>query len=96
MNYIWCISRGMWWKPNKNGYTKKLSEAGKYTDEESQGIVSSFDERDEISIPVSSVSSRELTDKEREKGRSSTYYNMTPEEQWAEDKRLGILDWNGQ
>lgn len=37
----------------------------------------------------------ELTDKEKAKGRSSTYWDMTPEEQWAEDKRLGILDWDG-
>lgn len=38
---------------------------------------------------------RELSSKEKAKGRSSFYYEMTPEDQWAEDKRLGILDWDG-
>ncbi len=39
---------------------------------------------------------RTLTPQEIAKGRSSTYYEMTVEEQWAEDKRLGILDWDGK
>lgn len=34
--------------------------------------------------------------KEREKGRSENYWRMSAEEQWAEDKRLGILDWDGK
>ena len=38
---------------------------------------------------------RDLDEKEKEKGRSSTYWEMSPSEQWAEDKRLGILDWDG-
>lgn len=38
---------------------------------------------------------RELSPKEKEKGRSSGYWEMEPEDQWAEDKRLGILDWDG-
>ena len=39
--------------------------------------------------------SRKLDDKERAKGRSEGYWDMSPENQWAEDKRLGILDWDG-
>lgn len=27
--------------------------------------------------------------------RNSAYNQMSPREQWAEDKRLGILDWDG-
>ena len=38
---------------------------------------------------------RKLDDKERSKGRSENYWQMSAEEQWAEDKRLGILDWDG-
>lgn len=28
-------------------------------------------------------------------GRSKDYYKMSAEAQWAQDKRLGILDWKG-
>lgn len=37
-----------------------------------------------------------LTPQEKSKGRSENYWDMTPSEQWAEDKRLGILDWDGK
>lgn len=40
--------------------------------------------------------SKKITKKERQKGRSEKYYNLSPREQWAEDKRLGILDWDGK
>lgn len=39
---------------------------------------------------------RELTDKEKEKGRSEEYWELSAREQWAEDKELGILDWDGK
>ena len=39
--------------------------------------------------------SRELDEKEKTKGRSSDYWDMDPRDQWDEDKRLGILDWDG-
>lgn len=32
---------------------------------------------------------------ERAKLRSPNHAQLSPEEQWAEDKRLGILDWDG-
>lgn len=38
---------------------------------------------------------RKLNAKEKAKGRSRDYWDMSPEDQWAEDKRLGILDWDG-
>jgi len=38
---------------------------------------------------------RELDEKEKAKGRSAGYWDMDPRDQWAEDKRLGILDWDG-
>ena len=28
-------------------------------------------------------------------GRSENYYQMSGEDQWAEDKAKGILDWDG-
>jgi uncharacterized coiled-coil protein SlyX len=34
--------------------------------------------------------------RERAKMRAPHYHYMTAEEQWAEDKRLGILDWDGE
>lgn len=38
---------------------------------------------------------RALTPAEKAKGRSESYWSMSSEDQWAEDKRLGILDWDG-
>lgn len=38
---------------------------------------------------------RELDEKEKARGRSPGYWEMDPRDQWAEDKRLGILDWDG-
>jgi len=38
---------------------------------------------------------RELTNAEVRKGRSSEYWDMSARDQWAEDKALGILDWDG-
>jgi hypothetical protein len=34
--------------------------------------------------------------KEAAKQRSPNHEQMTSEEQWQEDKRLGILDWDGK
>jgi len=39
---------------------------------------------------------RALTPQEKAKGRSEGYWEMSAEDQWAEDKRLGILDWDGK
>lgn len=39
---------------------------------------------------------RKITILERSKGRSENYWQKTPEQQWREDERLGILDWNGK
>lgn len=33
---------------------------------------------------------------ERARGRSREYYLMNPQQQWEEDKTLGLLDWNGK
>lgn len=33
--------------------------------------------------------------KEKNKGRTRGYWEMDARDQWAEDKRLGILDWDG-
>ena len=43
-----------------------------------------------------SVSKRKLTPAEKAKGRSEGYHEMSARDQWAEDKRLGILDWDGK
>jgi len=39
--------------------------------------------------------SRKLSATEKSLGRSEGYHDLEPSEQWAEDKRLGILDWDG-
>jgi len=41
------------------------------------------------------VGERELTELEKRVGRSKNYHTKSAREQWAEDKRKGILDWNG-
>lgn len=33
--------------------------------------------------------------KEEAKKRSPNYEQLTPQQQWEEDKELGILDWDG-
>jgi len=38
---------------------------------------------------------RKLDEKERAQGRSEDYWEMSSESQWAEDKCLGLLDWDG-
>lgn len=45
----------------------------------------------EVTAPV-----RRISELERSKGRSENFYSLSIEEQWAEDKRLGILDWDGK
>ena len=37
-----------------------------------------------------------ITPLEQSKGRSAGYHEMSARDQWAEDKRLGILDWDGK
>jgi len=44
---------------------------------------------------VSKPQVRRITDLERGKGRSEGYWQMSAEDQWNEDKALGILDWDG-
>lgn len=39
--------------------------------------------------------SKRFSKMERQLGRSEGYRSMSSEDQWAEDKRLGILDWDG-
>lgn len=39
---------------------------------------------------------RKITSKEKAKGRSPDYWQLDPRDQWAEDRRLGILDWDGK
>ncbi len=34
--------------------------------------------------------------KEAAKNRSDNYNDLSAEQQWEEDKQLGILDWNGE
>lgn len=37
-----------------------------------------------------------LSPQEAAKGRSENYYEFSEEKKWEEDKRLGILDWDGK
>lgn len=47
----------------------------------------------QIKVKVPKI--RKLNEKEIAKGRSSNYWQMSPEDQWAEDKSKGVLDWDG-
>lgn len=38
---IWSMEHDGWWKPNRNGYTEYLSEAGRYSFEDALDIVAS-------------------------------------------------------
>lgn len=38
---------------------------------------------------------KEQTRLEKRVGRTKSYYKMSAVDQWAEDKRKGILDWDG-
>ncbi len=45
---IWSISNSMWWKPNGDGYTPHIEEAGLYELEEAEKICASSPEKDEV------------------------------------------------
>lgn len=38
---------------------------------------------------------KKISDLEAKIGRSLDYYNLSSQEQWQQDKLLGILDWDG-
>lgn len=47
--------------------------------------------------PVKKASAKPaLTPAEEAKGRTPDYHSLSPRDQWAQDKRLGILDWDGK
>jgi hypothetical protein len=37
--YIWSMEHNAWWRPDSNGYTNKLSEAGTFGREECYDIL---------------------------------------------------------
>jgi len=39
---------------------------------------------------------KKLSKAEKSKGRTTGYWGMSAEDQWNEDKSLGILDWDGK
>ena len=51
--------------------------------------------RQAAKVYVARKKPRKITEKERLKGRSEDYNSQSAEDQWVEDKRLGILDWDG-
>jgi hypothetical protein len=36
---IWSFEHGAWWRPARMGYTRRLSEAGRYSAQEARDIV---------------------------------------------------------
>ena len=49
-----------------------------------------------LDIILKELSNKKITDLERSKGRSEDYYQLSAEEQWEQDKHLGLLDWDGK
>ena len=45
----------------------------------------------ETDLPVKSLS----PEAQRARGRHPDYDRISPQEQWEDDKRLGLLDWDG-
>lgn len=68
----------------------KLEEAKKVFDEYKPELNALFPEPTDQPKFVKKISL-----KERRLGRSEDYYQMSPEDQWEEDSRLGLLDWDG-
>lgn len=72
---------------------------------EIMGIVSlshlvEFQEKPEVIIEANADAKAFFAKKKQSElrirvGRSESYYKMSARDQWAEDKRLGILDWDG-
>ncbi len=59
-----------------------------------------FQEEPEVVVEMSAEDKAFFAKRKQSKleirvGRSSNYYKMGGRDQWAEDKRLGILDWDG-
>ena len=54
---IWSEEHGAWWSPGRSGYTRSLSNAGRYSKEEAQEIVTRANEYlapgrwNEVAIP---------------------------------------------
>ena len=47
---IWSFDHQAWWRPNRQGYTTKLAEAGRYSAEEAGQIVTDSIFLDEVAI----------------------------------------------
>lgn len=45
---------------------------------------------------IKAVHNRAITPLERLKGRSENYWQKDAQQQWDEDKRLNLLDWDGK
>jgi len=54
-----------------------------------------YNEKMELLKKLKEMSFVSISDIERSKGRSEGYHSMNARDQWDEDKRLGILDWDG-
>jgi hypothetical protein len=58
MNFcIWCRERTAWWKPGRRGYTKNINEAGIYSEQETNSILSQANiiRQEEWAIPLEAV-----------------------------------------
>ncbi|MDO8640757.1 MAG: hypothetical protein Q7R33_04370 [Nitrosarchaeum sp.] len=52
--------------------------------------------KEKMSRKSPQLRNRKTTALERSMGRSKNYWQKSNQEQWAEDKALGILDWDGK
>lgn len=50
MYFIWSFEHGAWWKPDRQGYTTNLSEAGRYEAGEAGDIMVADVEMNEVAV----------------------------------------------
>lgn len=52
---IWSEEHGAWWRPHSGGYVRRISEAGRYSKEDSEAIVESANRYLRPGIPFNEV-----------------------------------------
>jgi hypothetical protein len=56
MYLIWSFEHHAWWRPERQGYTDNMADAGRYTAREAGEIVTASIWNDEVAVPVTRAS----------------------------------------